>query len=109
MASPSPFGLLVMIGLQPTRELLSPLVLPFKEYDINYNDFPYNKFIKNNFDFSTIEVSVSEHVAFLAFWLSAFFFYTNSLQVCKVFAPLASLIHERVFLSQQFLLTFMIW
>ena len=96
MAGPSLFDLSVTTGLQPIGELLNPSVLPYGEYDINYDGFLYNKFIDNNFDSLTTGISASKHVAFLTFWLNAFIFCTISLQVSKVFAHLAGLIHEGV-------------
>ena len=94
MTGPTFYELAIMIGLRPTGELLVPTTHPSGKYTICYDDLPYNNLIKNNFDDSTNKVSLSEHISFLTFWLNAFIFYTYSLQICKVFEPLAGLIHE---------------
>ena len=94
MFGPTLFDLAAIVSLAPTSSLVDPSHFPDKQFSIVIKPLSYNKFVENNYKKSTSKVSASTNIAFLWFWLNTFVFYTKSLQVQKVFLPLAALIYE---------------
>jgi hypothetical protein len=62
--------------------------------ELNYKENTFSKYIAENQGEEGEEVSHEEHVAFLTLWLSHYVFCSKSLQVSKMFIPMAQQIHE---------------
>ena len=97
MFTPTLFDIAVIMGL---GETFTPII----EID---NDFVfYHPIFKNRISYhhkkKTEEVFDQEHIGFLTFWLSYFFFCSSSLQITKKYVPLAIQLHEgrRISLSK---------
>jgi len=54
----------------------------------------YGNFILDHHVISSVEVSDTEHIAFLTYWLSMYIFCSRSLQIPKKFTTLAIQLHE---------------
>ncbi|RYR24406.1 hypothetical protein Ahy_B02g057905 [Arachis hypogaea] len=54
----------------------------------------YSDFIAHHMGTENDHVTDDEHVAFLFYWLNAIIFYSQSVQMQKLFLPLAVLLHE---------------
>jgi hypothetical protein len=65
-----------------------------KNIKLVYKENTFSKYIAENLGKEGEEVSDVEHVAFLTPWLSHFVFCSKSLQVAKMFIPMAIQIHE---------------
>ncbi|RYQ96530.1 hypothetical protein Ahy_B08g092315 [Arachis hypogaea] len=63
------------------------------QYNIVFNT-SYSEFIAHNMGEDGTEITDSEHVAFLFYWLNAILFCSRSVQMSKLFLPLAALLHE---------------
>ncbi|RYQ97164.1 hypothetical protein Ahy_B08g093172 [Arachis hypogaea] len=57
-------------------------------------DFSTCDFIAHNMGAESTNVTNDEHVAFLFYWLNAILFCSRSVQMSKLFLPLAALLHE---------------
>ncbi|RYR07162.1 hypothetical protein Ahy_B05g074483 [Arachis hypogaea] len=64
-----------------------------RQYNIIFNT-PYSDFIAHNMGVDGTEITDNEHVAFLFYWLNAVLFCSRSVQMSKLFLPLAALLHE---------------
>jgi hypothetical protein len=62
--------------------------------ELNYKENTFSKYIAENLGKEEEEVSYEEHVSFLTLWLSHFVFCSKSLQVARMFIPMARQIHE---------------
>ncbi|RYQ91424.1 hypothetical protein Ahy_B09g097293 [Arachis hypogaea] len=63
------------------------------QYNVVFNT-SYSEFIAHNMGEDGSEITDSEHVAFLFYWLNAILFCSRSVQISKFFLPLATLLHE---------------
>ncbi|RYR34290.1 hypothetical protein Ahy_A10g049072 [Arachis hypogaea] len=54
----------------------------------------YSDFIAHNMGAEGAKITDNEHVAFLFYWLNAVFFCSRSVQMSKLYLPLATLLHE---------------
>ncbi|RYQ89686.1 hypothetical protein Ahy_B09g096204 [Arachis hypogaea] len=63
------------------------------QYNIVFNT-SYSEFITHNMGEDGTEIIDNEHVAFLFYWLNAILFCSRSVQMSKLFLPLAALLHE---------------
>ncbi|XP_057434184.1 uncharacterized protein LOC130726879 [Lotus japonicus] len=94
MITPTLLDVAAIAGLRPTGSSFTFDRPVKKEIKLDYNHLTYKSFILRNHDKTSANVSDSEHVAFLLFWLSAFFLCSKSLQVPQKFVLLAQLLHE---------------
>ncbi|RYQ95035.1 hypothetical protein Ahy_B08g090013 [Arachis hypogaea] len=63
------------------------------QYNVVFNT-SYSEFIAHNMGEDGTEITDSEHVAFLFYWLNVTLFCSRSVQISKLFLPLATLLHE---------------
>ncbi|GAU41191.1 hypothetical protein TSUD_26160 [Trifolium subterraneum] len=96
MMTPTLFYVAAITGLSPTRDTYDP-TLAGSKIEPKIRTKSYTKYIEEQNQL-TGEVSDEEHVAFLVLWLSQHIFCTRSLQVAKMFLPMAIQLHE----GQQF-------
>ncbi|RYQ83173.1 hypothetical protein Ahy_B10g101799 [Arachis hypogaea] len=54
----------------------------------------YSDFIAHNMGVEGTKITDDEHVAFLFYWLNAILFFSRSVQMLKLFLPLAIILHE---------------
>jgi hypothetical protein len=92
MLTPTLYDVAAITGLGPTGETFDPTKTS-NNIELVYKENTFLKFIVENMG-KDAEVSHEEHVAFLTLWLSHFVFYSKSLQVAKMFIPMAIQIHE---------------
>jgi hypothetical protein len=84
-------------GLRPNGDHFDPTKTGDK-VELNYKENTFSKYIAENMGKAEEEVSTEEHVAFLTLRLSHFFFCSKSLQVARMFIPMAQQINEgRIF------------
>ncbi|GAU28512.1 hypothetical protein TSUD_156690 [Trifolium subterraneum] len=96
MMTPTLFDVAAITGLSPTGDTYDP-TLAGSKIEPNIRAKSYTRYIEEQNQLKG-EVSYEEHVAFLIFWLSQHVFCTRSLQVAKMFLPMAIQLHE----GQQF-------
>ncbi|GAU40775.1 hypothetical protein TSUD_26550 [Trifolium subterraneum] len=90
------FDVAVITGFPPTGDTYDP-TLAGSKIEPKINAKSYTKYIEEQNKLKG-EVSDEEDVAFLVLWLTQHVFYTRSLQVAKMFLPMAIQLHE----GQQF-------
>jgi hypothetical protein len=91
MLTPTLLDLAALTGLRPNEETFNPMNTS-ENIKFNPKELSFTKFIGENIE--TGETSDVEHVAFLTLWLSYYVFCSRSLQVAKMFIPMAIQIHE---------------
>jgi hypothetical protein len=92
MMTPTLLDVSALTGLRPLGETFDPANTS-ENIDFDYDDLSFTKYIaKHHKDKG--EVSNIEHVAFLTLWLSHYVFCSRSLQIAKMFVPMAIQIHE---------------
>ncbi|GAU46448.1 hypothetical protein TSUD_402150 [Trifolium subterraneum] len=96
MMTPTLFDIAAITGLPPTGDTYDPTLADSK-IELKINAKSYTKYIEEQ-NKQVGVVSDSEHVAFLVLWLSQHVFCTRSLQIAKMFIPMAIQLHE----GQQF-------
>ncbi|GAU38874.1 hypothetical protein TSUD_67370 [Trifolium subterraneum] len=96
MMTPTLFDVAAITGLPPTGDTYDPNLAGSK-IEPKIRTKSYTKYIEEQNQLKG-EVSDEEHVAFPALWLSQHVFCTRSLQVAKMFFPMAIQLHE----GQQF-------
>ncbi|GAU14611.1 hypothetical protein TSUD_96750 [Trifolium subterraneum] len=96
MMTPTLFDVAAITGLPPTGDTYDP-TLAGSKIEPKIRTKSYTKYIEEQNQLKG-EVSDEEHVAFLVLWLSQHIFCTRSLQVAKMFLPMAIQLHE----GQQF-------
>jgi hypothetical protein len=97
MLTPTLLDVAAITGLRPTGNHFDPTKTGDK-IALNYRENTFSKYIAENMGKEGEEVSHEEHVAFLTLWLSHFVFCSKSLQVARMFIPMAQQIHEgRIF------------
>ncbi|MCH81851.1 hypothetical protein A2U01_0002644 [Trifolium medium] len=92
MMTPTLFDVAAITGLSPLGDTYDPYKST-RNIEVVMRDKTYTKYIAEQHK-DTEEVSDEEHVAFLALWLSQYVFCTRSLQVAKMFVPMATQLHE---------------
>nr|KYP65767.1 hypothetical protein KK1_012031 [Cajanus cajan] len=94
---PTLLDIATITGLPPVRDRFYPDAfkeeISIKELSIIWDKKTYLAFITAHVGQSGTPVSISEHIAFLMYWLSACIFYTPSLQVPKYYYILAQALH----------------
>jgi hypothetical protein len=93
MLTPTLLDVAAITGLRPNGDHFDPTQTGHK-VELNYKENTFSKYIAENMGKEGEEVSVEEHVAFLTLWLSHFVFCSKSLQVARMFIPLAQQINE---------------
>jgi hypothetical protein len=93
MLTPTLLDVAAITGLRPNGDHFDPTQTGHK-VELNYKENTFSKYIAENIGKEGEEVSVEEHVAFLTLWLSHFVFCSKSLQVARMFIPLAQQINE---------------
>jgi hypothetical protein len=97
MLTPTLLDVAAITGLRPTGDHFDPTKTGDK-IELTYRENTFSKYIAENMGKEGEEVSHEEHVAFLTLWLSHFVFCSKSLQVARMFIPMAQQIHEgRIF------------
>ncbi|RYR09266.1 hypothetical protein Ahy_B05g077456 [Arachis hypogaea] len=71
----------------------TPDMQPEHQYSVTLTN-SYSDFIAHNMGAENTDVTNNEHVAFLFYWLHAILFCSRSVQMLKLFLPLAALLHE---------------
>ncbi|RYQ92886.1 hypothetical protein Ahy_B09g099127 [Arachis hypogaea] len=71
----------------------TPNMQPEHQYTVVLTS-SYSDFIAHNMGAESTDVIDDEHVAFLFYWLNAILFCSRSVQMSKLFLPLAALLHE---------------
>ncbi|MCH82814.1 hypothetical protein A2U01_0003626, partial [Trifolium medium] len=93
MMTPTLLDVASITGLRPLGENYDPTNssgnIPF-----TYKENTFSKYIDENKGKDNEEVSDVEHIAFLTFWLSHYVFCSRSLQIARMFIPMATQIHE---------------
>jgi hypothetical protein len=92
MLTPTLMDVAVITGLRPNGETFDPTKTS-NNIELVYKENTFTKFIAENMGIEG-EVSDEEHVAFLTLWLSHYVFCSKSLQVAKMFIPMAIQIPE---------------
>ncbi|GAU33711.1 hypothetical protein TSUD_148620 [Trifolium subterraneum] len=92
MMTPTLFDVAAITGLPPTGDTYDPTRAGSK-IELKINHKSYSKYIEEQNQLVD-EVSDAEHVAFLVLWLSQNVFCTRSLQIAKMFIPMAIQLHE---------------
>jgi hypothetical protein len=93
MLTPTLLDVAAITGLRPNGDHFDPTKTGDK-VELNYKENTFSKYIAENMGKEGEEVSHEEHVAFLTLWLSHFVFCSKSLQVARMFIPMALQIHE---------------
>jgi hypothetical protein len=93
MMTPIFLDVAAITDLRPNGETFDPTKTS-KNIKLVYKENTFSKYIAENMGKEGEEVSDVEHVAFLTPWLSHFVFCSKSLQVAKMFIPMAIQIHE---------------
>lgn len=82
MITPTLFNIAAIVSLRPTREPFEPSRITKTKPKFKFTHPRYNTYLEEHY--ASIEnVSAYELIAFLAYWLSHYVFYFNSLQVSK--------------------------
>ncbi|WJX45812.1 hypothetical protein P8452_32665 [Trifolium repens] len=93
MSTPTLLDVAAITGLRPNGDHFDPTKTGDK-VELNYKENTFSKYIAENMGKEGEEVSIEEHVAFLTLWLSPFVFCSKSLQVARMFIPMAQQINE---------------
>jgi hypothetical protein len=93
MMTPTLLDVAAITSFRPNGETFDPAKTS-KNIELVYKENTISKFIAENRGKDGEEVSDIEHVAFLTLWLSHYVFCSKSLQVAKMFIPMAIQIHE---------------
>jgi hypothetical protein len=93
MMTPTLLDVAAITGLRPNGETFDPTKTS-KNIELVYKENTFSKFIAENKGKDGEEVSDIEHATFLTLWLSHYVFCSKSLQVAKMFIPMALQIHE---------------
>jgi hypothetical protein len=93
MLTPTLLDVAAITGLRPNGDHFNPTKTGDK-VKLNYKENTFSKYIAENMGKAEEEVSIEEHVAFLTLWLSHFVFCSKSLQVVRMFIPMAQQINE---------------
>ncbi|KAK2361529.1 Aminotransferase, plant mobile domain family protein [Trifolium repens] len=93
MLTPTLLDVAAITGLKPIGDHFDPTKTGDK-VELNYKENTFSKYIAENMGKAGEEVSIEEHVAFLTLWLSHFVFCSKSLQVARMFIPMAQQINE---------------
>jgi hypothetical protein len=93
MMTPTLLDVAAITGLRPNGETFDPTKTS-KNIELVYKENTFSKFISENKGKGGEEVSDIEHVAFLTLWLSHYVFCPKSIQVARMFIPMAIQIHE---------------
>lgn len=70
MMTPTLFDLATIIGLQPTGKALDPNISNENAINFDHNKASFGRYINDHHDTASDEVSDTEHITFLALWLS---------------------------------------
>ncbi|KAK2449848.1 hypothetical protein QL285_009003 [Trifolium repens] len=104
MLTPTLLDVAAITGLRPVGDHFDPTKTGDK-VEVNFQEATFSKYIAEQMGKEGEEVSTEEHVAFLTLWLSHFVFCSKSLQVARMYIPLAQQINEgRLFSLGRFLL-----
>jgi hypothetical protein len=93
MVTPTLLDVAAITGLRPDGDHFDPTKTGDK-IELNYKENTFSKYIVENQGKEGEEVSHEEHVAFLTLWLSHYVFCSKSLQIARMFIPMAQQIHE---------------
>jgi hypothetical protein len=93
MVTPTLLDVAAITGLKPDGDDFDPAKTG-DNIELNYKENTFSKYITENMGEEGEEVSHEEHVAFLTLWLSHFVLCSKSLQVARMFIPMARQIHE---------------
>ncbi|MCH88939.1 hypothetical protein A2U01_0009832 [Trifolium medium] len=93
MMTPTLLDVAAITGLRPTEETYDP-TQESKNFTFDYKENTFSKYINENHDTKSSEVSDDEHIVFLTLWLSHYILCSSSLQVAKRFIPMVIQIHE---------------
>jgi hypothetical protein len=93
MLTPTLLDVAAITGLRRNGDHFDPTKTGDK-VELNYKENTFSKYIAENMGKAGEEVSIEEHVAFLTLWLSHFVFCSKSLQVARMFIPMAQQINE---------------
>jgi hypothetical protein len=93
MLTPTLLDVVGITGLKPTGQTFDP-DNHHSEFSFDFVRPAYGNFIIDHHDTSTAEVSDTEHIAFLTYWLSRFIFCSRSIQIPKRLTTLAIHLHE---------------
>ncbi|MCI25135.1 hypothetical protein A2U01_0046324, partial [Trifolium medium] len=89
MMTPTLLDVAAITGLRPLGEDYDPANasgnIPF-----TYSENTFSEYIAENKGKDNEEVSDVEHIAFLTLWLSHYIFCSKSLQIAKMFIPMAT-------------------
>ncbi|RYR08609.1 hypothetical protein Ahy_B05g076373 [Arachis hypogaea] len=80
-------------GLPINSPDCTPNMQPERQYNVALTN-SYSDFIANNMGAESTDITDDEHVAFLFYWLIAILFCSRSVQMSKLFLPLAALLYE---------------
>ncbi|RYQ91918.1 hypothetical protein Ahy_B09g097977 [Arachis hypogaea] len=76
----------------------TPDMQPKRQYNIVLTN-SYSDFIAHNMGAECTKITENEHVAFLFYWLNAILFCSQSIQMSKLYLPLATFLHEEKVLN----------
>ncbi|WJX34088.1 hypothetical protein P8452_22236 [Trifolium repens] len=93
MLTPTLLDIAVITGLRPIGDHFDPTKTGDK-IEVNFKEATFSKYIAEKMGKAGEEVSHEEHVAFLTLWLSHFVFCSKSLQVARMYIPIAQQINE---------------
>ncbi|QHN76026.1 uncharacterized protein DS421_19g640370 [Arachis hypogaea] len=93
MVGPTLLDVAVITGLPTNFPEVTCDMHPDRTYKIAQKNF-YSDFISHHMGHGDDPVTDEESVAFLYYWLNAIVFYSRSIQMQKLFLPLAALLHE---------------
>jgi len=93
MLTPTLLDVAGLTGLKPIGQTFDPDG-HISELSFDFSRPAYGNFILDHHVTSSPEVSETEHIAFLTYWLSMYIFCSRSLQIPKKFTTLAIQLHE---------------
>jgi len=93
MLTPTLLDVAGLTGLKPIGQTFN-LDGHILELSFDFSRPAYGNFILHHHVTSCPEVSDTEHIAFLTYWLSMYIFCSRSLQIPKIFTILAIQLHE---------------
>ncbi|WJX67184.1 hypothetical protein P8452_51676 [Trifolium repens] len=93
MLTPTLLDVAAITGLRPIGDHFDPTKTGDK-VEVNFQEATFFKYIAEQMGKEGEEVSTEEHVAFLTLWLSHFVFCSKSLQVARMYIPIAQQINE---------------
>lgn len=88
MVTPILFDLVVIAGLRPSAEDYEP----YAETNFNFSSHTYNTIIGEHQGSGGV-VDAHEHIAFLTYWMCRYVFCPGGIQISKMYASLATLLH----------------